>query len=229
MSDLQIDEKLLFYDAKSGFKISKAVSNAKTLTPQTATQYLPSVAQTLKNLHALGAILVNDFNTFEWIEKYEERISALHAQFYEGYFTVKKDFFNLSKELQNKIIPKTACHCDCVPENFVLSDAAHKKLFLVDWEYAGNNDPLWDLATFCTACNLNFDDENNFFTAYFNRKIDQDELFTIRLYQIAQGILSALWAIVQESNGKNLGFFGTQQLANAKNLILQQKKNPKHF
>src|SRR5438093_1430295 len=34
------------------------------------------------------------------------------------------------------------CHCDPLAENFLDTGT---RIFIIDWEYAGNNDPMWDL------------------------------------------------------------------------------------
>ena len=34
------------------------------------------------------------------------------------------------------------CHCDPLCENFL---DAGERMWIVDWEYSGMNDPLWDL------------------------------------------------------------------------------------
>jgi thiamine kinase-like enzyme len=35
-----------------------------------------------------------------------------------------------------------ACHCDPLCENFLDTG---ERIFIVDWEYSGMNDPMWDL------------------------------------------------------------------------------------
>ncbi len=48
------------------------------------------------------------------------------------------------KDRMNKLaITKTPCHNDPLCENWLRDP---KRIYLVDWEYAGMNDPLWDLA-----------------------------------------------------------------------------------
>ena len=38
--------------------------------------------------------------------------------------------------------PSVACHCDPLCENFLDTG---ERIWIVDWEYSGMNDPMWDL------------------------------------------------------------------------------------
>ena len=39
-------------------------------------------------------------------------------------------------------VPLVPCHCDPLCENFIDTGA---RMWVVDWEYSGMNDPMWDL------------------------------------------------------------------------------------
>ena len=39
-------------------------------------------------------------------------------------------------------LPLAACHCDPLCENFLDTG---ERMWIVDWEYSGMNDPMWDL------------------------------------------------------------------------------------
>ena len=41
-----------------------------------------------------------------------------------------------------RIPPLVACHCDPLCENFLDTG---ERMWIVDWEYSGMNDPMWDL------------------------------------------------------------------------------------
>ena len=43
-------------------------------------------------------------------------------------------------------LPLVACHCDPLCENFLDTG---ERMWLVDWEYSGMNDPMWDLGDLC--------------------------------------------------------------------------------
>ena len=38
------------------------------------------------------------------------------------------------------------CHNDPWPGNLLDADGPDGRIYLIDWEYSGMNDPMWDLA-----------------------------------------------------------------------------------
>lgn len=63
---------------------------------------------------------------------------------YEGYSELRPSIFALADRLNQLGVTLTPCHNDLVAENFV--KGLDGKIHLIDWEYSGMNDPLWDLA-----------------------------------------------------------------------------------
>jgi len=57
-------------------------------------------------------------------------------------------------------LPKAACHCDPMVENCI-DDG--QKIFIIDFEYAGNNDPMWDLGDLSVEGNFSIEQEHIFF------------------------------------------------------------------
>ena len=53
------------------------------------------------------------------------------------------------KEHGSVLVPS---HNDTVPENFIKD--INGRLYLIDWEYSGLNDEMWDLAAHSIECNL---------------------------------------------------------------------------
>ena len=47
-----------------------------------------------------------------------------------------------AKFWQAKPAALAPCHCDPLAENFIDTG---ERVYVVDWEYAGMNDPMWDL------------------------------------------------------------------------------------
>ena len=56
----------------------------------------------------------------------------------------------LKKYVQKNIEVKTLTHIDAVPDNFLFVEKDGKEdIRLIDWEYAGMQDPHVDIAMFC--------------------------------------------------------------------------------
>ncbi len=89
--------------------------------------------------------------------------------------------------------PTVPCHNDLLAENY-LDDGAW--LWLVDWEYSGNNDPAFELGNTCQE--LGFDDDQvaELCAAYFGAA-SPALLARMRLQMIMSDVGWTLWAAIQ--------------------------------
>ena len=90
-------------------------------------------------------------------------------------------------------LPTVPCHNDLLAENY-LDDGA--RLWLVDWEYSGNNDPTFELGN--TAQELGYDDRQveELCAAYFG-EASPALLARMRLQMIMSDVGWTLWAAIQ--------------------------------
>ena len=210
---LEIDANLLVFNEKTGIKITEYIENAQTLNPDTVIFYLEEVTQTLRKLHTSKIKFSNIFNPFEEMKKYEELSKKLNGKFYEGYEEVKKAVFSLKEKMKKLDIQLVSCHNDTVPENFIKSG---DKLYLIDWEYSGLNDPMWDLAAISIESKLNKDCEEKLLSYYFGREVTKEEKLRIHVNKIYQDFLWSIWTILKEAKGVTFGSYGVNRFNNAK-------------
>jgi thiamine kinase-like enzyme len=86
------------------------------------------------------------------------------------------------------------CHNDLLAENYI-DDG--ERLWIVDYEYSGNNDPTFELAN--TAQEAEFDDalREELCRAYFDR-VEEPLLARMRLNALMSDVGWTLWAAIQE-------------------------------
>jgi thiamine kinase-like enzyme len=94
-------------------------------------------------------------------------------------------------------VPLAACHCDPLCENFL---DAKGRMWLVDWEYSGMNDPLWDLGDLSVEGQFTEDQEREMFLAYFGGEPRPAELGRIIIYKAMCDLLWTLWGLIQHAN-----------------------------
>jgi thiamine kinase-like enzyme len=85
-------------------------------------------------------------------------------------------------------------HNDLLPANF-LHDGA--RMWLIDWEYAGFNSPLFDLGAIANA-GLTPAQESRMLRTYFNRPPDAELWHRYRAMKAASALREAMWSMVQE-------------------------------
>lgn len=220
ISDLKLDAKLIYLNKETGIKISEYIENAETLVPETARNNFKQVAEILKKLHNSNIIFDNVFDSFVEMEKYERLSIKENGKFYEGYEKVKKEVFGLKEKLNNLNIELKSCHNDTVPENFIKSG---EKIYLIDWEYSGMNDPMWDLAAHSLECNFSKEEEKEFLDFYFLGKMTKKENLRIQIHKICQDFLWSIWTILKEAKGVSFGDYGIERYNRAIKLLGELK------
>lgn len=86
-------------------------------------------------------------------------------------------------------------HNDLLPANF-LHDGA--RLWLIDWDYAGFNSPLFDLGGLAANNGLTTDDEGWLLDTYFGRAPAPDLWRRYRAMKAASALREAMWSMVSE-------------------------------
>lgn len=211
-----LDTRLFYFDVSSGIKMTEYIENGETLNPLVAKGNLKRVAEKLKDLHSSNLEFTNIFNPFKEILKYEKMVKDLNGSFYEDYEMVKKKVLSLENLLNNLGINLKPCHNDTVPENFIIAD---DRVYLIDWEYSGMNDFLWDLAAFSIEANLSKEDEERFLRFYFNDKIDDAIALKITIHKICQDFLWSIWTLLKEKTGVSFGDYGIRRYNNARDRL----------
>ena len=61
-------------------------------------------------------------------------------------------------------MPLAPCHCDPLCENFLDTG---EPMYIIDYEYAGNNDPMWDLGDLSVEGGFGAEQDAALLAAYF--------------------------------------------------------------
>ena len=110
------------------------------------------------------------------------------------------DLQQLKNKLDTALQPSShlvsLCHMDTNTHNWIKDK--NGILNLIDWEYAGLGDPIWDLAVFSDSAKLTLSEEEKLLTHYGNYTINQ-----LHLAKLQMEYLSILWFAVQENTDSN--------------------------
>ena len=90
-------------------------------------------------------------------------------------------------------------HNDLLPANF-LHDGA--RMWLIDWDYAGFNSPLFDLGGLSANCGLTETQETHLLTRYFAALPDKPLIRRYRAMKAAAALREALWSMVSETRSE---------------------------
>ena len=91
------------------------------------------------------------------------------------------------------------CHNDLIFTNFLDDE---DRLWIVDWEYSGFNNPLFDLGDFASHCNFPENKEIFLLENYFEKKINEKLLLEFNSFKCAAILREAMWSMVAELTSK---------------------------
>ena len=215
-SEQGINVDIAYFNEESGIKISKFIEDAETLTNRSSKKQenMKLVSQIIKQLHESSIVFENEFNVFEEIELYEDIINQLNGKFFDDYIIVKEKVMNLKaliKEYGARYVPS---HNDTLPDNFVKD--TNGRLYLIDWEYSGINEEMWDLAAHTLEAEFSEEEEREFLRYYFGREATREERVRLLINKICQDFLWAIWTLIKEAEGEDFGTYGIDRYNRAK-------------
>jgi len=150
------------------------------------------LVQTVKVLHC-GARFWQDFDMFCLIKFYMETIKNRGFVLPVGYADYKEQIWKMGESLapyREKLVP---CHNDFVPEN-LMDDG--NRVFLLDFDYSGNNDPCFDLGSISIEAGYDDTQIRELAIAYYGLA-SEDIIARIHLHSIMADIGWSLWSEIQ--------------------------------
>lgn len=146
---------------------------------------LPEVAAMLRAIHA-GPALPTEFSPFELTARYERTARERGGAIPAAYPELRAAADAIEPVMGERRVP---CHNDLLTTNF-LDDG--ERLRLLDWEYAGMNDPHFDLANFASHHDLEPDAEEALLDSY-----GSGTLARLRLMRLMAAFWEGMWGVVQ--------------------------------
>ena len=212
-----------YFDDRTGIKLTDYIHNAETLNPATVQRRdnLRQIASIYQTLHHSNIRFNNDFNVFHEIRKYESLMSESKGVMYDGYEAVRPKIFAMEDRLNSLGVQLSPCHNDAVPENFIRSEEG--KVFIIDWEYSGMNDPMWEFAALFLESGFSEESKDFFLDCYYQGSIPQGAREKILIYEFLMDMLWAIWTIIKEAQGDDLGTYGIDRFN--RGLVTLEKLN----
>ena len=142
-----------------------------------------------KNLYGQSII----FWVFHVIRNYAKFLHDNKSQ----YSKILSNLISQSELLQKNSAPYEIVfgHNDLLPANF-LDDGS--RIWIIDWEYAGYNTPLFDLGGLSSNNYFSFDEEIYLLENYFDNKINDKLLLQYNSLKCASLLRETMWSMVSE-------------------------------
>ena len=183
LENTQIDVETIYYDEASGYKVTKYLPDAYTYQECPYEDKIERVALLMKQFHSLHTSIHVEFDPIARYQQYQSHVKTpLHT------FTMLD---TILEELKAMHHPHILCHNDWVDGNILFTK---DQTYLIDYEYAADNDPLFDVISFLSENNI-YDEtlRTRFYQTYFddfNDEIQKD----LYIYEAFEDALWCTWA-----------------------------------
>lgn len=213
ITPLDINTKHIVYAKDSWIKVSVYVENIFE-NVKSKYEIIEIVCKTLRVLHCSGVIFDNTFWVVDKINLYENIIKQNKIDVSSEYRLLRASLKDCCDEYLYSNIKWAACHNDLVKENILLDSA--KRAYLIDWEYSGMNDPLWDIASFILENEFNIYEQKEMLTTYYgDERLRPETSQMLALFKIYQDILWYLWSKIKEFYGNDYLEYSNKRLQRA--------------
>jgi thiamine kinase-like enzyme len=205
-ADAGVNAEVLFFDTSDGTMLCRYIDDSVTMDAQKFKDHatVARAARAFRQLHQCGRAFESRFELFDQIDNYLGVAKKLAAAIPDGYETVQRQAEAVRAALSAHDLPIAPCHCDPLAENFLDTG---ERMVIIDFEYSGNNDPMWDLGDLSVEAEFDGDQDRILMEAYFDGEPPAFDLGRMVLYKAMCDLLWTLWGVVQHANGNPAGDF----------------------
>lgn len=184
IKDLNLDVPEIHYEPETRIRITRWIPNALEYKDCPDENKIERVATLLKKLHVAKYISGVAFDCEALFKEYQSHIKTPLYPL-DHYSTLIEDI----KAINN---PKILCHNDLVSGNLLFTN---EKDYLIDYEYAKDNDPLFDIMSFFTENKITDPTlRQRFYETYFDEPCTSLQLQQLHTYECFHNLLWCAWA-----------------------------------
>ena len=159
---------------------------------ETETGLLERIAKTVKKMHG-SPLFEGNFGYPNIRKQYLKTILDNNYFLPEGYLDVEPRLLELEKKLSLEPEKWVSCHHDLVAANFI-DDG--KKLWIIDYEYAGPNEPSFDIGNFAVENGLTDAQLTAFCAEYWGEYLPE-KIERAKICSIITRTVWMLWSCIQ--------------------------------
>jgi thiamine kinase-like enzyme len=197
-SETNISPKVI-YNSK-GILVLQYIESI-TLSAKNVRNKINVIIPLIKKIHLempkkiIGQSLI--FWVFHVIRNYENFLRSNKS----SYIKLLPDLLHKSELLEKNSSPYEIVfgHNDLLPANF-LDDGL--RLWIIDWEYAGFNTPLFDRGGLASNNNFSLKEEAYLLENYSEKKVDDDTWQKYNALKCSSLLREAMWSMVSELTSK---------------------------
>ena len=211
LENRQICDDVLYMNPDNGYKITAYLEDATNCDAENWDEVEACMTK-LREFHELNLKVDHCFDIFGQIDFYESLWNG-EKSYFKDYETTKAAIFELKKWIDTLEKNETLVHIDAVPDNFLFTNEGIR---IIDWEYAGMQDPHVDIAMFCIYSLYSREQVDHLIDLYFKGEVSSVIRTKIYAYIASAGLLWSNWCEYKRSLGIDFGEYSLCQYRYAK-------------
>ena len=211
LENRQICDDVLYMNPDNGYKITAYLEDATNCDAENWDEVEACMTK-LREFHELNLKVDHRFDIFGQIDFYESLWNG-EKSYFKDYETTKTAIFELKKWIDTLEKNETLVHIDAVPDNFLFTKDGIR---IIDWEYAGMQDPHVDIAMFCIYSLYSREQVDHLIDLYFKGDVSLIIRTKIYAYIASAGLLWSNWCEYKRSLGIDFGEYSLCQYRYAK-------------
>ena len=211
IAPLRISEDVYYFDPKSGIKIAACLTGAHVCNSSNWEE-VGRCLSALKRFHAQKLHVSHSFDLWERLAFYESLWNGAPSV-YADYDKTKQAVLSLKGYIDAQSKSIQLCHIDAVPDNFlfVTGKDGSEEIKLIDWEYAGMQDPHLDVAMFIIYAMYDRDSAEKLIDLYFSDGCDKATRLKVYCYIAVSGLVWSNWCEFKHHCGVEFGTYAQRQ------------------
>jgi thiamine kinase-like enzyme len=173
-----------------GYIQGRTLTNADVTLPAN----LARIARACRRLHS-GGRFGNNFDMFDIQRRYAAVVRDHGFRVPRGYHDLMPQFQAIKQALAVRDEGTVPCNNDLLAGNFI-DDG--ERIWLIDYEYSGNNDPCFELGNIAAECRLSPAALAALVTSYYGRPL-RNKIARARLLGLAGKYGWTLWGAIQSA------------------------------
>ena len=211
LENRQICDDVLYMNPDNGYKITAYLEDATNCDAENWDEVEACMTK-LREFHELNLTVNHRFDIFGQVDFYESLWNG-EKSYFKDYETIKAAIFELKKWIDTLEKNETLVHIDAVPDNFLFTKDGIR---IIDWEYAGMQDPHVDIAMFCIYSLYSKNQVDYLIDLYFKGEVSPIIRTKIYAYIASAGLLWSNWCEYKRSLGIDFGEYSLCQYRYAK-------------
>lgn len=211
-----ICDEIVYINPQNGYKITGFFEKSRVCDPYSEDD-LKKCMKKLREFHQLKLKVDHEFDIYQKIDFYESLCEG-KSSVYKDYFFTKDKIMSLKEYINRYTAEKVLTHIDAVPDNFLFveNEEGNEEVRLIDWEYAGMQDPHVDIAMFCIYSLYDKAQVDRLIDIYFEDRCSKEIRIKIYCYIASCGLLWSNWCEYKSNLGVEFGEYSLRQYRYAK-------------